>query len=299
VSRSKKGSPPAYRPHSSGQARVTVRDQQGRRRDIMLGAWQSPASKAEYQRVLALLHLHNGYYPFTDAPTDGASLTVDEVILAWWTDAERRLGAGNKELQQYKYALKPLRELYGSQPAAKFSPKCLRAVRQRMVERGWCRNVINRRIVRVRAVFSWAVANELIPPSVAHGLREVKGLQRGDRQVKECKPRPPAFWEDVVKVLPFCTRPVGAMLQLQWLTGMRSGEVRVMRTVDIEQTDPGCWLYRPGSDAGQFGRHKNAWRGQERVVALGPQCIEHRAAAALAPRRRFRRVPIPAPAGLD
>jgi len=83
VSRSKKGSPPAYRPHSTGQARVTVRDQQGRRRDIMLDAWQSPASKAEYQRVLALLHLHNGYYPFTDAPTDGASLTVDEIILAW------------------------------------------------------------------------------------------------------------------------------------------------------------------------------------------------------------------------
>jgi integrase len=64
------------------------------------------------------------------------------------------------------------------------------------------------------------------------------------------------------------------MLELQWLTGMRSGEVRVMRTLDLDRTDPDCWLYRPGSDAGPYGRHKNAWRGQDRVVPLGPRCVE-------------------------
>jgi hypothetical protein len=71
VPRSKKGAPPAYRFHSCGQARVTVRDQNGNRRDIMLGPWQSPDSKVEYQRVLALLKAHNGYYPFPDTPHDG------------------------------------------------------------------------------------------------------------------------------------------------------------------------------------------------------------------------------------
>jgi integrase len=136
------------------------------------------------------------------------------------------------------------------------------------------RKVINRHLVRIRAVFSWAVSEELISASVAHGLREVKGVQQGDRQVKESKSRPPAFWDDVVMVLPYCTRPVAVMLQVQWLTGMRSGEVRVMRTLDINRTDPQLWEYRPGSDAGPYGAHKNAWRGQDRVVALGPQCIK-------------------------
>lgn len=136
------------------------------------------------------------------------------------------------------------------------------------------RKVINRHLVHIRAVFSWAVSEELIPAAVAHGLHEVKGIQQGDRQVKESKPRPPAFWNDVVKVLPYCTRPVAVMLQLQWLTGMRSGEVRVVRTLDIDRTDPTFWFYRPGSDAGPFGQHKNAWRGQIRVIPLGPQCIE-------------------------
>jgi integrase len=136
-----------------------------------------------------------------------------------------------------------------------------------MISLGWCRTTINRRIARIKLVFSWAVEEELLPPSIAHGLREVKGIRKGDQKAREPEPAQPAFAEDVVKVLPFCTRPVAAMLELQWLCGMRSGEVRIMRTVDIDRTNPECWLYRPFT-------HKNAWRGQERVVPLGPRCIE-------------------------
>ncbi len=57
------------------------------------------------------------------------------------------------------------------------------------------------------------------------------------------------------------------MLQLQFLTGMRSGEVRVMRKCDIDTSDPACWYYRPAN-------YKNSWRksGQQRVVPLGPKC---------------------------
>jgi integrase len=322
--RSKKGSPPSYRRHSGGQACVSVRDRTGRRREILLGRYDSPDSRHQYERVLAVLKVHHGYYPFeNDAggrnDTDG--LTVDQVILEWWKDAERRLGEGSKELAQYRYALRYVRTLYGSSPAAAFSPKRFKTVRQRMVEalqylvkpvgvdgakprwlpeyrvkvqenvaqlkdgewhrvevlgsrQAFSRKVINRNLVRVRAVFSWAVSEELIPASVAHGLREVKGVQQGDRQVKESKPQSPAFWADVERVLPHCTRPVAAMLHLQWFTGMRSAEVRAMRTVDIDRTDPQVWEYRPGSDAGPYGAHKNAWRGQTRVVALGPACIE-------------------------
>ena len=89
--------------------------------------------------------------------------------------------------------------------------------------------------------------------------------------MRESRPVEPAFWEHVEVIKPFFPRPVAAMLELQWLTGMRSGEVRVMRTVDLDRTDPACWLYRPGSDEGEHGRHKNAWGGQSRVIALGPK----------------------------
>jgi integrase len=51
------------------------------------------------------------------------------------------------------------------------------------------------------------------------------------------------------------------MLVLQWWSGMRPGEVRVLRRDEVDTTGPE-WLYRPGA-------HKCSWRGQERVVVLG------------------------------
>lgn len=61
--RTKKGTPPSYRQHASGQAVVTVRTTSGNRRDILLGPWDTAESKAEYARVLGVLSAHGGRYP--------------------------------------------------------------------------------------------------------------------------------------------------------------------------------------------------------------------------------------------
>jgi hypothetical protein len=170
--RTKKGTSPAYRRHSSGQAVVTVRLLDGRRRDILLGPWDTRASRDEYNRVLGVLNANGGYYVEPQASPAG-DITVNEVILAFWRHAEERYGAGNKELEQFRYSLRPLKELYGTHPADRFGPKCLKAVRQRMVDLGWCCGVINRRITRIKTMFGWAGSEELVQPSLAHALREV------------------------------------------------------------------------------------------------------------------------------
>jgi integrase len=59
------------------------------------------------------------------------------------------------------------------------------------------------------------------------------------------------------------------MVQLQALTGMRPGEVVIMRSIDIDTGK--IWLYRPGSDQGPEGVHKTAFRGHGRVVPIGPR----------------------------
>jgi integrase len=102
----------------------------------------------------------------------------------------------------------------------------------------------------------------------------VRALRPGEDGAREGEPPGVAGPPDVEKVAPHCPAPVAAMLRLQALSGMRSGEVRVMRTLDIDRADPACWAYRPGSDAGPCGRHKNAWRRQQRVVYLGAKAIE-------------------------
>ena len=61
-------------------------------------------------------------------------------------------------------------------------------------------------------------------------------------------------------------RPVAAMVRLQLLTGMRAGEVTIMRGADLTTGGP-VWEYRPS-------RHKNRWRGKARVIPLRPKAQE-------------------------
>jgi integrase len=138
------------------------------------------------------------------------------------------------ERQNLIYALRPLKTTYGRLPAAEFSPLKLKAVRQAMIDSGWCRNEVNQRIGRIKRFFGWAVENEHLPPGVLHGLRAVRGLSRGLTEAREAppvKPVPEAFVNAVKKRQ---SPHVWAMIGFQRFTGMRPGEVCTMRTADID-----------------------------------------------------------------
>lgn len=45
-----------------------------------------------------------------------------------------------------------------------------------MIERGLCRKMINNHVCRVKRVFKWAVAEELVPPHMYHGLMALTSL---------------------------------------------------------------------------------------------------------------------------
>jgi hypothetical protein len=113
-------------------------------------------------------------------------------------------GMPTKELSVIRYSLRPLRELFGLSPAAEFGPLKLKAVRQKMIDSGLARALINRRLSVVKRAFKWAVSEELIPPAVFEGLRAVAGLERGRTTAKEAPPVGPVADEIVDATLPFC-----------------------------------------------------------------------------------------------
>jgi integrase len=252
---------------------VSVRLPDGRRREILLGAWESPESKAEYARILAELAANQGCLtskvPGMEAST-APDLTVNEVIVAFWQHAEqhyrREDGSPTGEADNFRDALRPLKALYGHTAARDFGSRALRAVRKEMVKSGLSRGVVNARVNRVRRVFKWAASFELVRPSVYEALRTVAGLQRGRSEARETDGVTPVSEEHVRAAVPFLPAPVRAMVQLQLLTGMRVGEVIVMRAIDLNTGGP-VWTYRPAS-------HKTGHRGKERVVYLGPQAQE-------------------------
>ncbi|MFL5341874.1 MAG: tyrosine-type recombinase/integrase [Gemmataceae bacterium] len=265
---------PTYRLHSqSGQAIVTLRDPFGNRRDVLLGEYNSPESRAEYLRVVGQWETNGRRWsPKADCPP--GDLTVNEFLVhyaAFAVGHYRRLdGSPTGQLDNIRYALRPLKELYGHTPAGEFGPLALRTVRERMIASGLARTVVNARVGMIRRAFKWAVSMELVPAVTYQALSTVQGLQRGRCQAREPAPVEPVPDQHVEAALPFMRPPVAAMVVLQRAAGLRSGEVMVLRRPDIDRRGP-TWVYAPAN-------HKTAYLGRPRVVYLGP-----RAQAALQP----------------
>jgi integrase len=260
---------PSYRLHKqSGQAVVTLPDGFGNRRDVLLGKYGTSQSRAEYARVIAEWEANGRRLP---RPADaGPELSVNELILSYWRFAEgyyRKNGQPTKQLDRVQRSLRPVRELYGHTPARDFGPKALKAVRERMVQAGWRRGYVNSCIGCVKRLFKWAVENELVPPSVYQGLMAVGGLKKGRTEARETERVRPVADEHVEAVLPLLTPPVRAMVRVQRLSGMRPGEVVLMRPCDIDRARGLTWVYRPESHKTEH--HGIAPRGLPRPPGAG------------------------------
>jgi integrase len=255
---------PSYRLHKpTGQAVVTIGG-----RDVYLGKHESPESRAEYDRIIAEW-LATGRRPMVADSASAADLSVNEMHLAYLHHADSyyvKNGKPTTEPVNIRLALRPLRQLYGHTPAREFGPLRLKTVRQAFIDSGLCRSEVNKRVRHVLRAFKWAVGEEMVPPSVHHGLKAVPGLRRGRADVRESEPVRPVPDAFVDAIAPHVSRQVWTMIELQRLSGMRPGEVCSMRTIDVDRSGR-IWIYTPES-------HKTEHHGRERRIYLGPKAQE-------------------------
>jgi hypothetical protein len=158
-------SKPRYSLHKpSGRARVRING-----RDHYLGAYQSPESFAEYDKLI------DEYLRTTR--TTRSTITIDLLCLKYidFADTYYRHADGSPTgtVENIRAALKPLVRIYGRTLAGDFSPLKLKAVRDEMIKAKLCRTNINRHIQRIKGAFSWAMSEELVAPAVHHGLTAV------------------------------------------------------------------------------------------------------------------------------
>jgi integrase len=228
---------PARRPDGRGVVRLNGKDHYlGQAGDWPKSHKKAPAPiQAAYEGLISRWLANGRQFP-EDLDT---APTMNEVMLAYTKFAEVHYHREGKEcthLGMVKDALRVVKELFGRLPAHEFGPKKLKAVQQAMTAKEWSRNYVNEQIGRVKRMFKWATQEELIPGDVWHSLQAVEGLRRGSPGVRETEPVKPVPESFVQVALPFLPAPIRDMIELQQLTGMRPGEVCIMRACDFDMT---------------------------------------------------------------
>jgi integrase len=288
---------PSYRLHKqSGQAIVTLTDVLGGRRDVLMGPFDTPQSRAEFARVITEWE-SAGRRLVGAARRTGPSLSIAELLLAYWRFAEGfyvKDGKPTSEQDAIRSALRFVRVLYGQTDAEEFGPLSLKAVRQAMIthpitrrvkvvddetkqvkwmlkviQHGLTRRVINKQIGRIKRMFAWAVEEELLPAAVHQALLRVTGRRRGKGEAREkprIKPVPDTF---VDAILPHVPPTVAAMIELQRLCGGRPQDIVGMRAIDIDMTGA-IWEYRPCRYKTEHHNDEDSPE-KERIVFLGPR----------------------------
>ncbi len=269
---------PSYRRRPGyTQAIVTLTDSvTKKRRDFWLGPHGTKESREQYHRVIAEWEANGRRFPRAvsgqTAPNKPAGLELVVLIRDFYRWATRNYDKG--ELRSFYIVMVLMRRYYGRTPAVEFGPRKLRMLREEMIRgdqttdpprKPWSRKYINQQVQRVRRIFKWAVAYELVAPDVHQALCTLEPLKRGRSGARENPKIGPAPQGLLDAVLPNLSRPVGAIVDLQLLTGARAGELLQLRRCDIEIDDKtGVWAFRPD-------KHKNMYREHERVIYFGPR----------------------------
>ncbi|MFO0879949.1 MAG: site-specific integrase [Gemmataceae bacterium] len=252
-------------------------------KDYYLGPWPvghpepSPEIREEYERLI-LEWMATGR---RQSPTSPQAVTVEELLVRFWEHVETHYrhspsGEPTSEVGHYRLSLRPLRHLFGKLPVTEFTPLKLKAVRQLMLE-GYrhpkygeqpplSRKTINQRMGRIVRAIRWGVQEELVPPVILQGLLAVKGLQKGRTTAREMEPIAPVDAGPVEATLRHLSPSLCGLVRFQLHTGARPGEACALRLGDIDRSGA-VWFYRPT-------RHKTAWRGKARIVAIGPRAQE-------------------------
>ncbi len=251
---------PKYRKQKNGPGRYRAFIQIDGQR-VYLGKYDSPESHTKYHRIIAEWS-EAGYRLLLKADDD---ITIAELVARFWDHAKTHYhkddGSISGELRNYRTCIRDLRTVYDDILVAEFSPKCLKVVRQLMIDRGLCRKNINSMVGRIKRIFKWGVENELVPVTVYRTLETVRNLQRNRSGAKESVPKQPVSQKHIIAVKPYVSSPVWAMIRFQLATGARPGEILAIRQCDIETANNDIWTYSPE-------KHKTEYKGFTRTIFI-------------------------------
>lgn len=282
---------PARRFHVSGQSIVTFNS-----RTYYLGKHDSPESLARYAVLLAKYQAGGLKMPedfsmgdiepqiqamlgasqagLIQEQQDNSPILVSHVTALYREHLKEKYPNGSQERNRYQQLADHLDSLYGDCLVSDFGPVKLKEFRANLVENGmpgkrvWkkkvvkplARKYINRLTNSVITMFDYAVAGEIVDIAKVQQLRSLTTLRNGQTTAPETEKVKPVPIEHVRATAEHLSPIIKAMLRIQVATGMRPGELVIMRPCDIDRTGEN-WIYVPS-------KHKTGWRGKEKAIPI-------------------------------
>ena len=232
------------------------------REKIYFGKWGEPETAEAYSK-------------FVDDLIHGRTLGDQKRVVTIKELAEKFLeshkdyyvsnGKQTRQLARFQTALDFVLQFYADLPVDEFGPLKLQSVRRLMIESDrFARDYLNTLVNCIRQVFKYGVEQELVLPETLQGLKAVSPIKRGRSTLREVDPVKPVDAETVDKTIQYLSTPLAAMVQLQRLTGMRPGEVCIMRASDLHR-DGELLIYTLSHDKTDYRRSV----GDLRTIPLG------------------------------
>ncbi len=223
---------PAYRHQKARNLAVVRLDG----KDIYLGEFDSPESHAKYDQLISdWLRRRDVQYP---TPQNIALCQLMAAYLVFAGEYYVKHGKPTREFGCISEALGLLRNEYEDLLVADFGPRALKNVRQSMIDRGWSRRYINKQVGRIRRMFKWGVAEEIVPVTIHQALSTVTGLKKGRTAAPDHAPVLSVPDDQIDRTLKYLPQVVADMVRLQRLSGpaWRSRQSSSVRHRSYEQS---------------------------------------------------------------
>lgn len=282
--RSRAPKPPKYRLHKpSGRGVIQYRPIYGKNPHYLPGEYNSDESIAAYNEACAKINQHRASkQPAVPVPR-GIDSTVAALLVAFIRWAREYYGQkSKKEFGHFRRATRYLEaDEYADILCRDFGPRTLKKVREQMIDelkkrktgmfvlnasgqpiQRNSRRYINAQIIRIRRIFLWGAEEEFCERTVADNLK-IAGLRKGKTLAREKPLVERVEWSIAQQTLPYLCPMIKAMVEILYLTGMRSDELTGLQTGELKE-ESGVWLYEPAE-------HKNAWRGKMKLICIGPR----------------------------
>ena len=253
---------PAYRRKKVGKhcyAVVTIKG-----KDLYLGDYDTKESKTKYERLVGE-SMQGG-----SRQSDPAQITVTEVCIDYTREMKKRYqdesGKPTEEFKTVQRVMKRFREYYGNDPASSVKAIAFKFMRQSFIDDDISRKTINKYCTHFIRALKLAAENEKLPSDNYLSMQAVETLKKGRTEARETKPIPPVPEETIDATLPYLPPIVADMVRIQLLTGMRPNELCQVKP-ELINRDGDVWIFKPE-------HHKNSYRDQSRVIAIGPEAQE-------------------------